>query len=89
MILYIKTSNAPYVLKDIKILESKYFVQVFDFKQNNNIKNFILNCINLTFFFIKNLKLIKVVFATFIDYYSPLVVLLAMVFRKKTCFTLG
>jgi len=89
MVLYIKTSNAPYVLKDIKIIQSKYPVLVFEFKQNNNLLNFIFYCLYLIIFFIKNVKKIKVVLATFIDYYSPLVILLAMVFRKKTCFTLG
>jgi hypothetical protein len=89
MILYIKTSQAPYIQKDIELLSKHYNLLIYQFNQKNSFIIFIKNCILLVFFLFKNRKKIDIISSTFIDYYTPILIIFSKIFNKKTAFTLG
>lgn len=89
MIVYIKTTQAPYIQKDINFLKEKYEVFVYFYSQNSKLLSFLYNLIKLGFFLLKNRKKISIVTSTFIDYYSVLVVIFCKLYGRKSVFTLG
>jgi len=89
MIVYIKTSDAPYVWKDINFLQTIYQVEVYDFIQKNSLCVFLINCLKLSWFLLKNKKKIKVITSIFVDYYSFIIIIYCFLFQKKSVFTLG
>ena len=86
-ILYFYPNPAPFVTKDIQILETKYEVKQFHFSQTSK-KQTLISFLNQFFFLIKNFGN-KTIVIQFGGYHSFLPCLFGLLFNKKTILILA
>jgi glycosyltransferase involved in cell wall biosynthesis len=88
-ILYIRTSDSPFHKKDEYILEKHYILAKYKFIQKGSLVSFLKSSWLLIRFLRKNIDDIDVIFVRFLDYYSLILVLFKLFYKKKLVVVIG